>query len=355
MDLSNSFWRLNQINVLHSLGADYGMTFGKCYAVGHKKSGEEATMKLVWKARMRTTEDGWRDVMNERLAWQRLSHHPYVLPLLGFFETEASYAFVTPNLQGACALSTVLRSAPLPDEAIRVMSAQLALAVNFAHENGFLLRNFSPDSVIVEQSGRMRLANFECAKEAEFSRRQLSERPFRAPEVIRKKCYGKEADWWAFGVMLFTMFSGTTPLHVYCLDKDIPVESDLSTEVLLRGKDVYSAPFRRSIEVSLLSPRLSLSRPFFGTRWHTLSRRAHPGTPRHQLRGPRAPTAGRLPRSREYIVSRRVSASTLCYFLAFPSRFPSLMLSFSIRFQMSGSASPGRLSIKYNAMPSIGD
>jgi len=117
MDLSNSFWQLNQINVRQRLGGDFGKTYSKSYAVQHRKSGESAIMKIVWKVKMRCTSDGWKDVMNERLVWQKLSGHPYILPLVAFFETEATYCFIAKDIdEGACALSVVLKSAPLPDE-----------------------------------------------------------------------------------------------------------------------------------------------------------------------------------------------------------------------------------------------
>lgn len=68
--------------------------------------------------------------MNERLVWQKLTRlgHPYVQPLIAFFETEASYCFIVKNIESdACALSVVMKSAPLPDEVIRLMSAQLSV------------------------------------------------------------------------------------------------------------------------------------------------------------------------------------------------------------------------------------
>lgn len=118
------------------------------------------------------------------------------------------------------------------------MSGQLALALNHAHEKGILLRNLSSDSVLVERTGRIRLANFEQAKETDYSKRRCSETglPFLAPEVIQRQGYGKEADWYAFGVILFELLSGTNPLDVYCANKDIDADGHHPTDVLLRGE-----------------------------------------------------------------------------------------------------------------------
>lgn len=32
-----------------------------------------------------------------------------------------------------------------------------------------------------------------------------------APEILTRKPYGQSVDWWAFGVMLFTMLNGVYP------------------------------------------------------------------------------------------------------------------------------------------------
>ena len=185
MDLSYSIWSRQQTNIEGLLGADYGGKFANCYVISHKKTHDEGVLKIVWKAHMRKTNSGWKRVMNERLVWQKVSSHTNTIALKGFFETEAAYCFVAEHIKDAVSLSVVTKSAPLPEEVVKYLSGQLAVVLNHLHSNGILHRSLSPDCILVEKCGRLRLCDFETAKVCEFSCHPFGDCSYLAPEIIQ--------------------------------------------------------------------------------------------------------------------------------------------------------------------------
>lgn len=184
---------MEDIDIHNVLGeGDFGPIYGKRFDVSHTNSDKKATMKIVWKIKI-DSKDGWRDIMNERLTWQKLSaeHVPGVLKLLGFFETEATYCFVSEQINDYTTLSSVLFSAaPLTSEVSKILSGQIAVAINAIHRKGFILRSLTPDTVLISmKTAQVRLGSFEYSKEAQSSRRRVGNPFFASPQGKEMKVF----------------------------------------------------------------------------------------------------------------------------------------------------------------------
>ena len=235
MDLSQCHWSPEVLAIEKLLGGEYGRLFSNCYQVQRNDTQEKGILKLVWKPKMRQTSNGWKQVMNERLIWQKLSTEQYILPLLGFFETQACYGFVSVYTPSCCSLSFMAKSAPLPKEVIGLISAQIVLIMELCHKNGILLRNLSSDSFLIERSGRISLGDFEYAKFTKYSKKRCPAVEFASPEAIQNIEYGREADWFALGIIIFHLYTGKTPLSIYCERRELDIKN-VTTESLLRCK-----------------------------------------------------------------------------------------------------------------------
>ena len=203
---------------------------------------------------------------NEYDILQKLSH-PYIIKIFGFVDASR-------NLDGSkvATISEVLYSGDLwdvlhygsmddvlvgddynyevgkglPLELIKFYCASITFAMEHIHSKGIMYRNLKPENVLLDAKGQIRLVDFAYAKDMpsaytsptspldrrnffSFQEHCLLTRSFTlcgtpeymAPEII----YGGGHDWavdiWAFGILMFELFTGHTPFEAVDVDGNI--------------------------------------------------------------------------------------------------------------------------------------
>lgn len=112
---------------------------------------------------------------------------------------------------------------------VRNIMKSLISGVNYCHERSIIIRNLTPDTIMVKKSGgimhastiyEVKITDFSCAvpvgSTKNFSDHPLfdwADVPFLAPEALLDQPYGKSMDVWSMGVLLFLMLSGDLPFQ----------------------------------------------------------------------------------------------------------------------------------------------
>jgi serine/threonine protein kinase len=143
--------------------------------------------------------------------------HPNVVPLYEAGEEEGNVYIVTRWIEGTELGTLIQRDGPLPPPQAARLAAQIASALEIAHERGLIHRDVKPSNVILTSEGHVYLTDFGLAKRAETAPgltaadQILGTVDYVAPEVIEGGEPDAPSDIYSLGCLLFEMLSGEPP------------------------------------------------------------------------------------------------------------------------------------------------
>ena len=155
-------------------------------------------------------------------------NHPNIAAIYGLEEADKSKALVMELVEGPTLEDRIVQGAVPVDEALPI-ATQIAEALEAAHEQGIIHRDLKPANIKLRPDGVVKVLDFGLAKALEPAGAMspgLSQSPtittpamtqagmvlgtaaYMSPEQARGKTVDKRADIWAFGCVLFEMFTG---------------------------------------------------------------------------------------------------------------------------------------------------
>jgi len=105
----------------------------------------------------------------------------------------------------------------LPLDSALDLVRQIALALNYAHDQGIVHRDIKPSNIIVTQDGRAKIADFGIAKlslaEVTLSGNLLGTPAYMSPEQISGKPIDGRSDLFSLGVIAYWLLTGEKPFQ----------------------------------------------------------------------------------------------------------------------------------------------
>jgi eukaryotic-like serine/threonine-protein kinase len=154
--------------------------------------------------------------------------HPHIATLYGLEDAAGRQCLVMELVEGDTLAERIGRGALPVSEALQV-AAQIAAALDAAHEHGIVHRDLKPANVKITPDGTVKVLDFGLAKVVSGAAEAddpvdatvtgygthvgvvLGTAAYMSPEQARGQPVGKRTDIWAFGCVLYEMLTGRRP------------------------------------------------------------------------------------------------------------------------------------------------
>lgn len=153
------------------------------------------------------------NVMNEKNILLQ-GDHPFIVRLFRTFKDKKYLYFLMEFVQGGEMFQFLHheRSGYLDNETARFFVACVVDALDYLHMRRIIYRDLKPENLMIDLDGYAKMVDFGFAKKLGGKTFTLcGTAQYLAPEILNGRGYGKSVDYWCLGILIFELFTGTTP------------------------------------------------------------------------------------------------------------------------------------------------
>ncbi|TFK40032.1 kinase-like domain-containing protein [Crucibulum laeve] len=186
--------------------------FGKVRVVEHKRSKKLYALKYIEKARC-IRQKAVANIIQERRLLEEVDH-PFIVNLRYAFQDDENCFFVIDLMLGGDLRFHLERRTHIKEDVVRFWMAELSSGLEYLHRQRIIHRDLKPDNILLDAEGHAHITDFNVA--IHYSERRLhtsvaGSMAYMAPQVVGRKGYSWQIDWWSLGVTAYELLFHKRP------------------------------------------------------------------------------------------------------------------------------------------------
>ena len=178
----------------------------------HKKTKNRFAVKIIDKTAIAQEE---KSLLRTEIAVLKLVRHPNIINMEGVYESRDKIYIVTELLEGGELFEQINGRPRFSEEEAAQLVRPLLEAVAYIHDLGIVHRDIKPENILCgADMCNVKIADFGLSKMVvplEQMNSACGTLSYVAPEVLSMSGYGKEADLWSVGVVMYLVLCGRLP------------------------------------------------------------------------------------------------------------------------------------------------
>ena len=177
--------------------------------------------------------------LQSEIAVLSVMQHPSILTFHEYIESENAINIISQLLENKSLWDYIKSQCfqTVPEDIAKFMVKQLAKAVSYCHSKDIVHRDLKMENVLIDRQFKIKLIDFgfslQVPKENQILYDYCGTPNYIAPEVNQRQgYYGKPADIWSLGVIVFRMVAGSFPFKSgKSVKNQLRMPSELSPEL----------------------------------------------------------------------------------------------------------------------------
>mmetsp|Transcript_24853 Transcript_24853/g.55829 ORF Transcript_24853/g.55829 Transcript_24853/m.55829 type:complete len:353 (+) Transcript_24853:203-1261(+) len=172
-------------------------------------------VKVIKKSAL-TAED--EESLKMEIQILHLTHHPNIVAVKEVFYSKQYVYLVMDIMTGGELFDRIVNKDHYTENEAKQALREITIAIQYCHDKNIVHRDLKPENLLLasrDDDSDIKVADFGFAIYAEgYSITSQCGTPgYIAPEILKSKPYGKPADMWSFGVILYILLGGYPPFH----------------------------------------------------------------------------------------------------------------------------------------------